>query len=137
MKKAYQLYPIGLINKTDEKTHIQIYDDYLDALLGLESFSHIYVFYWFHQNDIPEKRNILRVHPKKRQQNPLTGVFATHSPVRPNLVAMTLCKIIRIESDLIQIEDIDAYNNSPVIDIKCYIPPDDPLQDIELPDWVR
>jgi len=136
MKTSYQIYPIGFIEKSNEITEIDIFDEFTDALLGLESFSHIHVLYWFHQNDIPDKRRILRVHPRKNEQNPLTGVFATHSPIRPNLLAMSLCRILSIASNRIRIDTIDAHNGSPVIDIKCYFPPKEPLENIHLPDWV-
>ena len=117
-------------------TEIHIRDEFSDALLGLDAFSHIHVIYWFHQNDTPEKRRILRVHPRKDERNPLTGVFATHSPARPNLLALCLCRILSITSNRIRIDDIDAYDGSPVIDIKCHIPPKDPLESVRLPAWV-
>jgi tRNA-Thr(GGU) m(6)t(6)A37 methyltransferase TsaA len=136
VETSYQIYPIGFIRKSAEITEIDIRDEFVDALLGLESFSHIYVLYWFHQNDTSEKRRILRVHPRKDEQNPLTGVFATRSPVRPNLLAMSLCEILSISSSRIRIDEIDALDGSPVIDIKCYIPPRKPLENIQLPEWV-
>ena len=134
MSKSYYLKPVGIIRKRDEKTWIEIFDQYGDALLGLDGFSHIHVFYWFDQNDSDEKRKTLQVHPRKDPDNPLTGVFATHSPRRPNLIASTLCKIESIVGNNIHIEEIDAYDGSPVIDIKCYIPQS--VSDVRLPDWV-
>ncbi len=137
MKTGFNIFPIGSVKKTDDKCEIHIKDQFTDALLGLESFSHIYVLYWFDQNDTPEKRLTLRVHPQKNKQNPLTGIFATHSPLRPNLLALSLCKIISISADIIQIENIDARTDSPVIDIKCYIPPRVALADVRMPDWAQ
>lgn len=137
MKTSYSIYPIGFVRKKEDVCEIQIEDPFTDALLGLKSFSHIYVLYWFDQNDNPEKRLKLRVHPQKNKQNPLTGVFATHSPMRPNLLALSLCKIISISANVIQIEDIDALPDTPVIDIKCYIPPRVALADVRMPDWVK
>jgi tRNA-Thr(GGU) m(6)t(6)A37 methyltransferase TsaA len=134
MSKSYYLKPVGIIRKRDEKTWIEIFDQYGDALLGLDGFSHIHVFYWFDQNDSDEKRKTLQVHPRKDPDNPLTGVFATHSPRRPNLIASTLCKIKSIVGNSIDIEEIDAYDGSPVIDIKCYI--SQSVSDARLPDWV-
>jgi tRNA-Thr(GGU) m(6)t(6)A37 methyltransferase TsaA len=128
---------VGVVRKGDENVWIEIFDDYAPGLLGLDGFSHIYVFYWFHQNDSPEKRKTLQVHPRKDPANPLTGVFATHSPQRPNLIALTLCKIESISENKIQIEEIDAFDGSPVIDIKCYIPGSVPDTDVRLPDWVQ
>lgn len=60
-----------------------------DGLLGLEQWSPIWVFHWFDRNDTPAKRSVLQVHPRGNPDNPLTGVFATRSPVRPNLACVT------------------------------------------------
>ena len=136
MSESYYLKPVGTIRKRDEKNWIEIFDEYTDALLGLDGFSHLYVFYWFHQNDTPDKRQILRVHPRRDQNNPLTGVFATHSPLRPNPIALTLCRISAVRGNQIEIDEIDAHDGSPVIDIKCYIPGSVSDADVRLPDWV-
>jgi tRNA-Thr(GGU) m(6)t(6)A37 methyltransferase TsaA len=125
-----------VVRKTEKATWIEIFDAYSDALLGLEGFSHIQVFFWFHENDEAHKRKILRVHPRKDKKNPLSGVFATHSPLRPNLIGLTLCKIKSIRDHRIEIEDIDAFDGTPVIDIKCYIPSSVAESDIHLPAWV-
>jgi tRNA-Thr(GGU) m(6)t(6)A37 methyltransferase TsaA len=137
MPTSYSIDPIGVVRKTDDYTRIEIFDDYVDGLMGLEGFSHILVFYWFDQNDTPEKRQTLQVHPRKDPSNPLTGVFATHSPRRPNLIALTRCKIVAVDANIIEIEEIDAFDNSSVIDIKCYIPPSDGNEGVRVPDWVR
>jgi tRNA (Thr-GGU) A37 N-methylase len=76
------------------------------------------------------------VHPRKDEKNPLTGVFGTHSPLRPNLIGLTRCKIKSIEDQRIAIEDIDAFDGTPVIDIKCYIPDPPDESEIRIPDWV-
>jgi len=136
MNETFHLYPIGVVKKTDTTVSIEIYDDYTDGLLGLDGFSHIAVFYWFDQNDTAEKRRVLQVHPRKDSRNPLTGVFATHSPQRPNLIGLTVCKIRSIHSGSIEIEDIDAFDGTPVIDLKCYIPGSVGEKDVRLPDWV-
>jgi len=136
MSRTFYLKSVGIIRKADEKVWIDIFEEYQDALMGLEGFSHIYVLYWFDQNDSAEKRRTLQVHPRKDPANPLTGVFATHSPQRPNLIALTLCKIESILGNKIKIEKIDAYDGSPVIDIKCYIPVSVKDADVRLPDWV-
>jgi tRNA-Thr(GGU) m(6)t(6)A37 methyltransferase TsaA len=134
--ESFRIIPVGIVRKTDTAVSIEIYNEFTDALLGLDGFSHIVVLYWFDQNDTAEKRRVLQVHPRKDPRNPLTGVFATHSPQRPNLIALTVCKIISIHDNLIEIEDIDALDDSPVIDIKCYIPGSIGEKDVRLPDWV-
>jgi tRNA-Thr(GGU) m(6)t(6)A37 methyltransferase TsaA len=94
------------------------------------------VLFWFDQNDTAEKRRVLQVHPRKDPHNPLTGVFATHSPQRPNLIGLTVCKIISIHGGSIELEDIDALDGTPVMDLKCYIPGSVAEKDVRLPDWV-
>jgi len=136
MADTYTLHPIGLIRKKDDTAWIEIFADYREALLGLEGFSHIHVLFWFHENDTAELRRTLQVHPRKDPSNPLTGVFATHSPKRPNLVGLTRCRILGIDGNRIAIDAIDARDGSPVIDIKCFIPDAQPLADVRLPDWV-
>jgi len=136
MAKSFILNPVGTVRNTGDKAWIEVFDEYGDGLLGLDGFSHIYVFYWFDQNDSPEKRRTLQVRPRKDPANPLTGVFATHSPRRPNLIALTRCRIRAIRGNRIEIDEIDAYDKSPVIDIKCYIPDVVPEADVRLPAWV-
>lgn len=134
---AFSIEPVGIVNEQDDDTCIEIYPPYRDALLGLAGFSHVWVLFWFHKNDTPEKRRTLQVHPRKDESNPLMGVFGTHSPQRPNLIGMTRCQILAVEDNFIKIDSIDAFDGSPVIDIKCYIPDDESLSDVRLPDWVK
>ncbi|MEJ2656147.1 MAG: tRNA (N6-threonylcarbamoyladenosine(37)-N6)-methyltransferase TrmO [Desulfobacterales bacterium] len=136
MKDRFYIFPVGVIRKVTDSVRIEIDEAYREAFLGLDGFSHIAVFFWFHENDTPEKRKTLQVHPRKNKQNPLTGVFATHSPLRPNLIGLTICKILSIKDTTIFIEDIDAIDGSPVIDIKCFIPSSELESDIKLPEWV-
>jgi len=136
MAPTYSLHPIGYVHRKDGSTWIDILPVLADGLLGLAGYSHIHVLYWFHENDTPEKRRILRVHPRRNPENPLTGVFATHAPLRPNPIAVTLCRLLSIEVTRIFIDRIDAHDASPVIDIKPYIPPKDPPSDVRLPGWV-
>jgi tRNA-Thr(GGU) m(6)t(6)A37 methyltransferase TsaA len=136
MADTYTIHPIGLVRKKDDTAWIEIFAEYREAMLGLEGFSHILVFFWFHENDTAELRRTLQVHPRKDPSNPLTGVFATHSPMRPNLIGLTRCRIRGVEGNRIAIDAIDARDGSPVIDIKCFIPDREPLADLRLPDWV-
>jgi len=136
MSKAFKIFPVGIIHSKGREVWIEIHDAYSDALLGLEGFSHIHVLFWFHQNDRPEKRRVLQVHPRNDPSNPLTGVFATHSPMRPNLIGLTPCKILSIEGNRICIDEIDAADGSPVIDIKSFIPGSLPTSGVRVPAWV-
>jgi tRNA-Thr(GGU) m(6)t(6)A37 methyltransferase TsaA len=133
--KQFIIYPIGHIDKQDGRTRIILDKKYQAGLSGLSSFSHVLVFYWFDRNDTPAKRSILQVHPHGKKQNPLKGVFATRAPVRPNLIALSLCRIISIRDNVIEIDQIDAFLNSPVLDLKPYVPSVD-AANATCPDWV-
>lgn len=119
--EAFQVYPIGYIRKTDGKTTIVLEKAYEPALLGMEPQRDIWVIWWFDRNDTPEMRSILQVHPRADPANPLTGVFSTRAPVRPNLIALTRCTVLSVKGNVIEIDGIDAYPDTPVLDIKRVI----------------
>jgi tRNA-Thr(GGU) m(6)t(6)A37 methyltransferase TsaA len=137
-EQFFKLYPVGKVKKQRGSIELQIFDRYRDALKGLEGFSHVFVFYWFDRNDTPKKRGILRVRPRGNKKNPLTGVFACRAPVRPNLIALSLCKILSITNEIITVDKIDAFDGSPILDIKPYIPSIDcESKDVRMPDWLK
>jgi len=137
MADSFQIFPVGVIKKQKKKIFVEIYEKYKDALLGLDQFSHIIVFSWFHKNDTPEKRSLLRVHPRRNKAYPLTGVFATRSPARPNLIAISTCKILSIDGNIIHIDKIDAFDGTPVIDIKPCISGTDSMLELRVPWWAK
>jgi tRNA-Thr(GGU) m(6)t(6)A37 methyltransferase TsaA len=134
---SYQLFPIGRVEKKGGTVRLRIFDEYADGLLGLDGWSHVNVFYWFDQNDTPPQRRVLRVHPQGDQRNPLTGVFACRAPVRPNLIALSVCKIVSVEGNIVNVDSLDAFDATPVIDLKPFIPPDAPMRDVRVPGWVK
>lgn len=137
MKDHFKIFPIGRIHNNGEDVSIEIDQEYSPGLLGIRDFSHLMVFYWFHQNDSEDQRRVLQVHPRGDETIPLTGVFGTHSPIRPNLIGITVCRILHIEGYLIRIDGIDAFDGSPLIDIKPYIPKTGlGPGEVEVPDWV-
>jgi len=136
-KDRFSVFPVGVVKRSSEETFIEVVDSCGEALMGLEGFSHIVVLCWMHQNDTPERRETLMVHPRNNPENPLTGVFATRSPLRPNPIAISTCKILRTEGLRIFIDKIDAFDGTPVIDIKPCITDLDFAADIKIPDWAR
>ncbi|MFH1113595.1 MAG: tRNA (N6-threonylcarbamoyladenosine(37)-N6)-methyltransferase TrmO [Pseudomonadota bacterium] len=118
---VFSVRPIGFVAKAEGAVRIEVRPQYREALHGLSASSHIIVLYWFDQSDTPEKREVLKVHPRGDRRNPLTGIFGTRSPVRPNPIGLSVCKILGIEDGVIVIEDIEAFDKTPVIDIKPYI----------------
>jgi len=134
---AYKLVPIGKVEVKDGVAGVRLFDTYADGLLGLEQWSHVQVIYWFDKNDTPEKRKTLRVHPRGNKENPLTGVFACRSPFRPNLIALSVCRIKSVAGTLVQLDAIDAFDGTPVLDLKPFTPADAPSQGVTVPDWAR
>ena len=88
---------------------------YSDGLVDLEGFSHIYLFYVFHKT----KETKLIVRPFLEETT--HGVFATRAPFRPNKLGFSVVKLISIEGNVLNVEDIDVLDGTPVIDIKPYI----------------
>ena len=117
-KETFTLHPIGTVQREGDHTYIVLNKQYAPGLMGLDQFSDVTVIYWFHLNDTPEKRSVLQVHPRGDKANPMRGVFATHSPVRPNLIAISRCRILAVKDNVVEIDSIDAFTGTPVLDLK-------------------
>jgi len=129
--------PIGVVKRQGERAFLEINPGLAPALGGLEGFSHLWVFYWFHEHDNPADRATLKVHPRRDPANPLTGVFATRAPVRPNLIGLTACRVLKVEGNRVEVADLDARDASPILDLKPYIPKGDAIPRATTPEWVR
>ena len=115
---TYSVYPIGTIEKNGEKTVLRIHDKYLGGLSKIEEFSHLILYFWFDRNDTAEGRSTLKIHPRRDPTIPLHGVFATRSPLRPNLIGTSVCRIIAVSDGVIEVDRTDALDGTPIIDIK-------------------
>lgn len=115
---VFTMAPIGWVRKADGRTSIVVDERYRPALLGVEDLDAIWVLYWFDRHDTPAQRSILQVHPRGNPENPLRGVFATRAPVRPNLIALSRVRILAVRENVIEIDGIDAYPDTPVLDLK-------------------
>ena len=89
------------------------------SLEGLEEFSHLWLFFEFHQNTNKEFR--AKIHPP-RLQGKTIGAFASRSPHRPNPIGLTLTRLVGVQGDTLHLEGVDLVNGTPVLDIKPYIP---------------
>ncbi len=98
------------------KGKIEIFDEYVEALKDLEGFSYIFLIYHFH---LAKKFSPL---VKPFMDNKFHGLFATRAPVRPNPIGLSVVKLIKIEKNIIYIEDVDILDNTPLLDIKPYVP---------------
>ena len=105
-----------------------------EALDGLEGFSHIIVLYWMHHaacGEVP-----LKVHPMGTPELPLVGLFATRSPNRPNPIGKATVRLLQRRGNILRVKGLDAFDGTPVIDIKPYIPGCDTAANAKVPQWV-
>ena len=134
---TYSLKSIGKVAVDEEKTTIHIAEKYRKAMLHLGEFSHIIVLWWIEGRDTEEGREILLVTPPKQETAPLTGVFSCRSPNRPNPIGLTIVKVLEVDEEkgTIEIDKIDAFDQTPVIDIKPYLPKSDCILNAKVPEW--
>jgi tRNA-Thr(GGU) m(6)t(6)A37 methyltransferase TsaA len=95
---------------------IEIHPQYTEGLKDLEGFSHVILIYHFHLS----KGYSLKVKPFLDKQ--FKGVFATRAPKRPNPIGISIVRLKRIEGNILYIENIDVVDETPLLDVKPYVP---------------
>jgi tRNA-Thr(GGU) m(6)t(6)A37 methyltransferase TsaA len=136
---AYTLEPVGFIRSTVKGREdaprqgsegapdawLEIEPRFAEALLGMEVGHELIVITWLHE----AKRDVLQNHPRGDESRPLTGVFYSRSPARPNPLGLHLVTVREIDPPLrdgygvtsgtrIRIGPIEAFDGTPVVDIK-------------------
>ena len=107
--------PIQPHGAKDIKGSIEIRKELEKGLRDLDGFSHIILLYHFHLS----KDYSLSVVPFL--DNKPRGVFATRAPKRPNSIGLSVVKLIKIEKNILYIENIDVVDGTPLLDIKPYV----------------
>lgn len=118
--------PIQPAGARGVKGKIILNPDLVDGLKDLEGFSHLLLIYFFHQS---EGYDLLI---KPFLDDDKHGVFATRAPRRPNKIGISVVKLIGIQGNVLEIEDIDMLDGTPVLDIKPFIPDLDNLGNVSL-----
>jgi tRNA (adenine37-N6)-methyltransferase len=136
------LEPVGYVSteavgdEVKDKTRtsiIFIKRELIQALKGLEDFSHLFVIFWL--NQVAKTRiKQLKVHPRGRKDMPLLGVFATRTNIRPNPIGLTLVELIEVRENVLTVRGLDAFDGTPVLDIKPF-DPWDTAKDVKVPEW--
>lgn len=132
-----QVNTIGKIVCNEGDMKLVLDKAYAPALTGLEGFSHIQILWWFSKCDNTKNRNTLtEIKPYKNSPD-ILGTFATRSPMRPNPIALDTIQITYIDqvNAVIGLAWIDAYDGSPVLDIKPYTPSLDRVENPLVPNW--
>lgn len=103
---------------------VEIRPKYQSALKDLEGFSHIILIYHFH------KSTGFKLHVTPFMDTVKRGLFATRAPKRPNPIGISVVKLTRIEENILHITNVDILNNTPLLDIKPFVPDFDSAYDI-------
>jgi tRNA-Thr(GGU) m(6)t(6)A37 methyltransferase TsaA len=132
---VYSLRPVGFVRSrlTARKNaprqgsegapnaFLEIFPAYIEGLDRMQVGDEIIVITWLHQG----RRDVLKVHPRRDVSNPLTGVFSTRSPDRPNPLGLHRVKVLEIHPGRLHIGPIEAIDGTPVVDIKPVIESND------------
>ncbi|MCA1030820.1 SAM-dependent methyltransferase [Bacillus timonensis] len=140
------LKPIGTV-KTERE---EAFDDYWgsvtstihldDAMftpevtMGLHEFSHLEVVYFFHKV-VDSKVELSARHPRNNAEWPKVGIFSQRAKGRPNRLAVSVCRLLKIEGLTLTVESLDAIDGTPVIDIKPYMKEFAPRGEVYQPLW--
>ena len=125
---SYSLRPIGFIRSALHTRReapcqgsegapdvwLDLVSDFTPALLGLSAGAEVIVITWLHQAN----RDVLQVHPRRNPDNPLTGVFFTRSPDRPNPLGLHRVTVREVSGRQLRIGPMEAIDGTPVVDIK-------------------
>ena len=125
---TYRLRPVGWVESSltdrdaapmqgDEgapPARIVFRPEFREAAGDLRRGDEVILLTWLHQGS----RDVLSVHPRSDVNRPLTGVFSTRSPDRPNPIGLHAVRIEAVEEDAISVSGLEAIHDTPVLDIK-------------------
>jgi len=108
--------PIQPTGAADVKGTVEVYEEYRAGLKDLDGFSHIILLYHFHGNQG------FNLHAVPFMDSEPRGVFATRAPKRPNPIGLSVVQLDKIEDGVLQIQNVDILDGTPLLDIKPYVP---------------
>ena len=127
--KSFDIFPIGYVHSTLKErsgaprqgwegapnARLEIHPAFVECLDGVQAGQDIWILTWLHES----QRSVLKVHPRDDVLNPLTGVFATRSPDRPNPIGLHRAKVLSVDGDRwLEVQGLEAIDGTPIIDIK-------------------
>jgi tRNA-Thr(GGU) m(6)t(6)A37 methyltransferase TsaA len=95
---------------------VEVYPEFADGLQDVEEFSHVHLLYAFHCS----AGYALRVKPFLDAH--VRGLFATRHPCRPNPIGMSVVRLLARRGNVLDIEGVDMFDGTPLLDIKPYVP---------------
>jgi tRNA (adenine37-N6)-methyltransferase len=105
-----------------------------DALLGIEEFSHAEILFYFDQVDEQKIERGAR-HPRNNPDWPRVGIFAQRGKNRPNRIGSTIVRVLGRSGRTLRVAELDAIDNTPVLDIKPVLQEFLPRQAVRQPAW--
>lgn len=111
--KDMPIQPAGAIGVAGT---VEVHEEFRAGLKDLDGFSHIILLYHFHRSEGYH----LEVVPFL--DNERHGVFATRAPKRPNPIGLSVVRLHGMNQGILEIENIDVLDGTPLLDIKPYVP---------------
>jgi tRNA (adenine37-N6)-methyltransferase len=108
--------PIQSTGAKGIKGQIHLKEEFITGLADLDGFSHIILIYNFH------KSTGFELLTTPFLDNTQRGIFATRAPMRPNPIGLSVVRLLKIEKNILYIENVDMLDGTPLLDIKPYIP---------------
>ena len=127
----YSFYPVGYIhsplkrreeaprqgNEGAPDAWLEVDSTFAEGLEGIAVGDEIIIITWFHK----AQRDTLKLHPRGDKTIPLTGVFATRSPDRPNPLGLHRVTVLEIDGHSLKVGSVEAIDGTPVVDIKLVL----------------
>src|ERR1041384_5636012 len=129
IQESFNFAPIGCVHSSLKErsgaprqgwegapdARLEIYPAFGQGLDGIQPGQDIWILTWLHQS----QRAVLKVRPRGDARNPITGVFATRSPDRPNPIGMHRARVLSTDGDRwVEVQVLEAIDGTPILDIK-------------------
>ena len=114
--KSLEAMPIQPVGETSGHATVEIFSEVVDGLKDLDGFSHLILIYHFHK----AHGSALTVTPFL--DSTPHGIFATRAPSRPNPIGLSVVKLVGIKGNEIYVEQVDILDQTPLLDLKPYVP---------------
>ena len=136
--KEFSLRPIGRVRAEGERFWLEIDAPLRPALDKLDRFGHVIALWWAHEHDNPESRKTT-ITEIPYAGNMKAGVFACRSEYRPNPIGVTVCQVLSVDvkNGVVAVPYMDAFDNTPLLDLKGYFPVSDRVRDYKVPEWAK
>jgi len=118
--------PIQPNGEASESGSIEIYPEFSAGLKDLEGFSHIILLSYLH------KVNRMQLTVVPFLDSEPHGIFTTRAPVRPNPIGLSVISLRKIEGNILFVDQLDLLDETPVLDIKPYVPEFDEREDVRI-----